>query len=361
MRGLVRPLATMALMRATILQSPGHITVENVPDPSILAPTDAIVRVTASCVCGSDLWPYRGLNRVTRPRRIGHEFVGVVQEVGAEVRTLRPGDFVIAPFVWADNTCDHCTAGVHTSCRNGGGWGSKDRDGHLVDGGQGEFVRAPLADGTLVPLTQEPPDSMLPAMLALSDVMGTGWHAALSAGVRPGSTAVVVGDGAVGLCGVLAASRMGAERIVAMSRHEPRQRIARDFGATHVVAARGEEGIAEVMELTEGAGADAVLECVGTKGSMEQAFGCARPGGRVGFVGVPHDVEVPMGTMFGSNIGLVGGVAPVRRYLEMLRDEVLAGRLDPGPVFDSVLPLADAAQAYQEMDERRSVKVMLRP
>jgi len=348
-------------MDATMLHAPGDIRLEQVPDPRILAPTDAIVRVTASCVCGSDLWPYRGVSKVSEPRRIGHEFVGVVEEVGEDVHDIAAGQFVIAPFTWSDNTCLHCRAGVHTACANGGGWGSPDRDGQMVDGGQGEVVRVPLADGTLVATPEHPDEAMLPSLMALSDVMGTGWHAATSAGVRPGHTVVVVGDGAVGLCGVLAATRMGAERVVAMSRHESRQAVAREFGATDVVAERGEEGIATIMELTDGVGADAVLECVGTGDSMAQAFGCARPGATVGFVGVPHGVEVPIRDMFGRNVHLAGGVAPVRHYLEQLRDDVLAGEIDPGRVFDLTLPLAQVADAYTAMDERRAIKVLLKP
>ncbi len=344
-----------------MLHAPGDIRLEQVPDPRILAPTDAIVRVTASCVCGSDLWPYRGVSKVSEPRRIGHEFVGVVEEVGEDVHDIAAGQFVIAPFTWSDNTCPHCRAGVHTACANGGGWGSPDRDGQMVDGGQGEVVRVPLADGTLVATPEHPDEAMLPSLMALSDVMGTGWHAATSAGVRPGHTVVVVGDGAVGLCGVLAATRMGAERVVAMSRHESRQAVAREFGATDIVAERGEEGIATIMELTDGVGADAVLECVGTGDSMAQAFGCARPGATVGFVGVPHGVEVPIRDMFGRNVHLAGGVAPVRHYLEQLRDDVLAGEIDPGRVFDLTLPLAQVADAYTAMDERRAIKVLLKP
>jgi threonine dehydrogenase-like Zn-dependent dehydrogenase len=351
----------MAPMRATLLHAPGDIRLEDVPDPVIQRPTDAVVRVTASCVCGSDLWPYRGVSRVSRPRRIGHEFVGVVEEVGAEVSSVRPGDFVIAPFVWADNTCDRCRDGVQTSCRQGGGWGGPDPDGNLVDGGQGEYVRVPFADGTLVTVPGHPEESQLPSLLTLSDVMGTGWHAAVSARVEKGDTVVVVGDGAVGLCGVLAASRLGAGRVIAMSRHASRQQVATEFGATDLVAERGEEGVAAVLDLTDGRGADAVLECVGTGDSMTQAFGCARPGGRVGFVGVPHGVEVPVREMFGRNVSLAGGVAPVRRYLERLRDDVLSGDIDPGRVFDLTLPLEQVADAYAAMDERRAIKVMLRP
>jgi threonine dehydrogenase-like Zn-dependent dehydrogenase len=342
-------------VRATEIHAPFDIRLVKVPDPVIEHPTDALVRVTASCVCGSDLWPYRGENPVRRPSRIGHELVGVVEEVGAEVRSVRPGDFVIAPFVISCGVCDHCRNGVHTSCRVGQAWG---RD---TDGGQGERVRVPLADGTLVPTPEPPEDALVPSLLTLSDVMGTGWHAALAAGVGPGSSVAVVGDGAVGLCGVLASRRLGAEPVIAMSRHAPRQEIARAFGATDVVEARGEEGVAAVTELTGGTGADAVLECVGTGPAMLQAIGSARPGGTVGYVGVPHGVELPIREMFGRNVGVRGGVAPVRAYLPSLLQDVWSGAIDPGPVFDVELPLDDVAEAYAAMHERRAVKVLLRP
>jgi threonine dehydrogenase-like Zn-dependent dehydrogenase len=348
-------------MKATTIRAPREIQLEDYPDPTLLVPTDAIVRVTASCICGSDLWPYRGENRVEEPRPIGHEFVGVVEEVGAEVRSVRAGDFVIAPFMYSDNTCPHCQVGIQTACATGGNWGAVDRDGRPVDGGQGEFVRVPLADGTLVSTREVPDESMVPSLLALSDVMGTGWHAAVAAGVREGDTVVVVGDGAVGLCAVLAAARMGAERIVAMSRHEPRQRLAREFGATDIVEARGEEGEQLMRELTEGVGADAVLECVGTGQSMSTAIAIARPGATVGYVGVPHGVELPVRKMFSRNVALAGGVAPVRQYLPRLRNDVLAGAIDPGRVFDLTLPLSEVAEGYRAMDERRAIKTMLRP
>lgn len=348
-------------MKATIIHAARDVRLEEVAEPALLAPTDAIVRVTAACVCGSDLWPYRGENPVDEPRRIGHEFVGIVEETGDRVRSLRPGDFVIAPFMYSDNTCPHCRVGIQSACTTGGFWGSADRHGRPVDGGQGEYVRVPLADGTLVSTRDVPDDAMVPSLLALSDVMGTGWHAAVAAGVREGDTVVVVGDGAVGLSGVLAASRMGAERIVAMSRHSARQRIAREFGATDIIEARGEEGVQHVRELTEGVGADAVLECVGTGQSMDTAIAVARPGATVGYVGAPHGVEPPVATMFSRNIGLAGGVAPARQYLPQLRDEVLAGAINPGLVFDLTLPLAEVAEGYRAMDERRAVKTMLVP
>lgn len=348
-------------MKATILNRPGDIRVEEVPDPTIQRATDALVRVTAACVCGSDLWPYRGINPVHEPRRIGHEFVGIVEEVGSEVRGVRPGDFVIAPFLYSDNTCAHCQVGMQSACANGGGYGGRDREGLMVDGGQGEYVRVPLADGTLVSTRDVPDESLVPSLLTLSDVMATGWHAAVAAGVREGDTVVVVGDGAVGLSGVLAAARMGAERVVAMSRHESRQRIAKEFGATDIVATRGEEGETEVLALTEGVGADAVLECVGTGEAMTTAIAVTRPGGTVGYVGVPHGVVLPVRTMFSRNVGVAGGVAPVRQYLPQLRDDVLSGAIRPGAVFDLEVPLGEAAEAYAAMDERRAIKSLLRP
>ena len=348
-------------MKATMLHAPGEIRVDEVPDPSIVVPTDALVRITASCVCGSDLWPYRGINEVTGPTRIGHEFVGIVEEVGAEVSSVRAGDFVVAPFMYSDGSCPHCRAGIQSACSTGGFWGGPDRDGAMVDGGQGEYARVPLADGTLVATPEVPSDDLVPSLLTLSDVMGTGWHAAVAAGVKQGDTVVVVGDGAVGLCGVLAAARLGAARIVVMSRHEPRQRIARAFGATDVVEVRGDEAVAAVLELTDGVGADAVLECVGTGEAMTTAIRTARPGATVGYVGVPHGVELPVRAMFSRNVGVAGGVAPVRSYLPMLRDLVLAGDMAPGADFDLELPLTDAAEAYAAMDERRAIKSLLRP
>ncbi|HEY0951983.1 zinc-dependent alcohol dehydrogenase family protein [Nocardioides sp.] len=338
-------------MRATTIHGTRDIRLAEVPDPTISAPTDAIVRVVAGCICGSDLWPYRGENDITPGDTIGHECVGVVEEVGAEVRDVRPGDFVIVPFDHCDNTCPHCLAGAQSACVNLG----------FTTSGQAEYARVTQADGSLVKTEGMPDAGLVPSLLTLSDVMPTGWHAAVSAGVREGGTAVVVGDGAVGLCGVLAASVLGAETIVAMSRHEPRQELARRFGATHVVAERGKEGTAAVMELTGGVGADAVLECVGTDDAIKTAFSIARPGSTVGFVGVPHGVELPVRRMFQRNVGLAGGMAPTRRYLPELLDHVLAGRIEPGLVFDSTLPLDDVAEGYRAMDERRAIKVLLEP
>jgi threonine dehydrogenase-like Zn-dependent dehydrogenase len=349
-------------MRATVIHGTRDIRLEDVPDPTIQRPTDAVVRVVASCVCGSDLWPYRGVRATDRPRRIGHELVGVVEEVGSDVRTISAGDFVIAPFVLSDGTCVNCQAGMQTSCLHGAGWGYEDEDGCFVDGGQGEYVRVALADGTLVRTPQMPDDALVPSLLALSDVMGTGHHAALSAGVGPGRTVVVVGDGAVGLCAVLAATRLGAERVIAMSRHDDRAALARRFGADDVVAERGDSGAEAIRQMTGGIGADAVLECVGTKESMQQALDSTRPGGRVGYVGVPAGgSELPIGQLFSNNITVGGGVAPVRAYLPELLDDVLAGRLDPGPVFDATYALADVADAYRDMDARRVIKPLLRP
>lgn len=349
-------------MRATLIYGARDIRVETVPDPRLRRPTDAIVRVVAACVCGSDLWPYRGVQPTEAPHPIGHEFVGLVEEVGQDVRTVKAGDFVIAPFAISDGTCPHCLNGITTSCAHGSWWGDADAEGLPADGGQGERVRVPLADGTLVP-TPEPPDAeMVPSLLTLSDVMGTGHHAALSARVQAGSKVVVVGDGAVGLCAVLASRRLGADRIVAMSRHPERQALARDFGATDIVTERGADGAATVRELLGGIGADAVLECVGTKESMQQALDSTRPGGFVGYVGVPAGgPELPIGQMFSDNLNVAGGVAPVRSYIPDLLADVLDGVIDPGRVFDLELPLEKAPEAYAAMDERRAVKVLLRP
>ncbi len=349
-------------MRATVIHGAGDIRVEEVPDPQLSTGGDAIVRVVAACVCGSDLWPYRGVTEVHEPKRIGHEFVGVVEAVGPEVQRIKVGDFVIAPFYDCCMECDNCLNGVSTSCRNGGWWGSEDRQGAFADGGQGELVRVPHADGSLVATPGMPSEELIPHLLTLADVMGTGHHAAVSAGVGPGKTVVVVGDGAVGLCAVLAAHRLGAERIIAMSRHADRQELARAFGATDIVAERGKAGAAHIQHLLGGIGADCVLECVGTKESMDQALRSTRPGGQVGFVGVPNGgPELPMRTLFNNNIGVRGGVAPVRNYVEELLPEVWDGRLEPGRVFDLTLPLEEAAEAYAAMDERRAIKVLLKP
>ena len=338
-------------MRATTIHAPRDIRLSEVPDLTITAPTDAIIKVTAGCICGSDLWPYRGENDITAGSTIGHECVGVVEEVGSAVTSFKAGDFVIVPFCHSDNTCAHCRAGMQSACVHGG----------FTVSGQAEYALVTQAEGSLVKTDGMPDKALIPSLLTLSDVMATGWHAAVAAGVRRGGTAVIIGDGAVGLCGVIAAHVMGAEQVIAMSRHEPRQALARQFGATHVIAERGKEGSAAVMELTGGVGADAVLECVGTDQSMKTAFSIARPGSTVGFVGVPHGVELPIGKMFGKNIGLAGGMAPVRQYLPELLKLVQEGTINPGLVFDMTLPLSEVAEGYRAMDERRAIKVLIEP
>ena len=338
-------------MRVTTIHAARDIRLEERPAPTVEEPTEAIVKVVAACVCGSDLWPYRGENDIDAGSTIGHECVGVIAKVGSEVKTFKEGDFVVVPFVHCDNTCVHCRNGAQSACLEQG-W---------TESGQAEYSHVTHADGSLIKTDAMPDESRIPSLLALSDVMATGWHAAVSAGVTKGSTAVVVGDGAVGLCGVIAARELGAERIIAMSRHEPRQKLARRFGATDIVAERGTEGGARVKDLTDGIGADAVLECVGTDDSMQTAFALARPGSMVGFVGVPHGVELPVRRMFQKNVGLAGGVAPVRRYLPELLDLVTSGAIEPGLVFDLTLPLADVADGYRAMDERQAIKVLLQP
>jgi threonine dehydrogenase-like Zn-dependent dehydrogenase len=347
-------------VHATLIHGDHDIRFEEVPDPVLVTGDDAIVRVVAACVCGSDLWPYRGVTKASG--RIGHEFVGLVESVGASVATVKVGDFVIAPFYVCDMTCVNCRNGFSTSCLHGSWWGGDDRQGHPTDGGQGELVRVPLADGTLVVVAGPVDDALVPHLLTLSDVLGTGHHAAVSAGVQKGDTVVVVGDGAVGLSGVLAAARLGASRVVAMSRHASRQALAREFGATDIVEERGEDGIRVIREMFDGVGADRVLECVGTAEAMRQASGSARPGGQVGYVGVPHlNPEMKLRPLFNANVGIRGGVAPVRNYIDELLPEVLSGKLQPGKVFDLELPLSAVASGYAAMDERRAIKVLLRP
>lgn len=351
-------------MRATLIHAPGDIRVEECPDPKLMNDTDAIVKVTASCVCGSDLWPYRGISPVTKPRRIGHEFIGVVTQIGAAVTKVKAGDFVVAPWANSCGQCPPCRNGVHVACEHRAPWGSNDEQGHPVDGGQGEFVRVPNADGTLVvvPGLSEPDEKLSKSLLALSDVMGTGHHAAVSARVEAGRSVVVVGDGAVGLSGVLAAKRLGATRIIAMSRHADHAELAKEFGATDIVSERGAEAAEKVRELLGGVLADSVLECVGTAESMEQALACVRPGGALGFVGVPHGNEgLSLGVLFSKNISVAGGAASTRAYLPELLEDVLAGTINPGLVFDSVMPLERSAEAYKAMDERKAIKVMLIP
>lgn len=355
-------------MRAAVLHGPHDVRVEDRPEPQILAPGDAVLRVVAACVCGSDLWSYRGIRDTAEPHAIGHEMVGVVEELGADVTSAKVGDFVIVPFSLSDGTCQACRAGYPSACDHVTFFGSTDRDGRPVDGAQGERVRIPLAQGSLVPVPGFSPDAdeasaaLVPHLLTLADVMSTGHHAAVSAGVGPETTVVVVGDGAVGLSGVIAAKRLGAPRIIAMSRHADRQALAREFGATDVVAERGEEGIAAVRELLGGELADAALECVGTGDSMKQALGVVRGGGSVGFVGVPAGgSELPIQKIFSKNLHVAGGMAPARAYIEELLPDVLSGAIRPGDVFDLEVPLADVAEAYAAMDERRATKVLVRP
>ena len=338
-------------MRGTVIHAPRDIRFEQRPDPRIEAPTDAIIRIAATCVCGSDLWPYRGENPIPEPTPIGHEYVGFVEEVGSEVRAVKPGQFVIGSFIASDNTCPICRAGYQTSCVHR----------QSVGGCQAEYVRIPLADGTLVATAEAPDEKLYPDLLALSDVMGTGWYAAVAAQVKPGSSVAVVGDGAVGLSAVLAARELGASRVIAMSRHASRQRLAEEFGATDIVEERGEAGVERVKELTDGLGAECVLECVGTGEAMRQALDSTRPGGNVGFVGVPHGVEFPPRQLFDTHIGLRGGSAPVREFLPDLIDRVQRGTINPGRVFDLTLPLEQVADAYKAMDERTAIKVLLQP
>ncbi|HUQ82672.1 MAG TPA: zinc-dependent alcohol dehydrogenase family protein [Gemmatimonadaceae bacterium] len=338
-------------MQGTVIYGPRDIRFEDRPDPTILQPTDAVIRVAATCVCGSDLWPYRGAQPIKAPAPMGHEYCGFVEDVGSAVKSVKPGQFVIGSFFASDNTCPHCQHGYQTSCQNR----------EAVSGAQAPRLRVPLADGTLVPTADLPSDDVIPSLLALSDVMGTGWFAADAACVRPGSTVVVVGDGAVGLLGVLSAKQMGAERIIAMSRHETRQRLAREFGATEIVTERGEEGTARVMDLTNGVGADSVLECVGTQESMWQAIGATRAGGYMSYVGVPHGVELNGAELFFTHVRMHGGPAPVRRYLPDLIDLTLRGEIHPGKVFDLTLPLDQVAEGYRAMDERRAIKALLMP
>ncbi|WP_457031275.1 zinc-dependent alcohol dehydrogenase family protein [Kitasatospora sp. P5_F3] len=345
-------------MRATVIHGPNDIRIEEVPDPRIERPTDAVVRVLNACICGSDLWAYRGVAARQPGQRIGHEFLGVVEEVGREVAGVKAGDLVVAPFVWSDGVCDFCREGLQTSCPHGGFWGEVGSDG-----GQGEAVRVPFADGTLVKLPQEAvgDDKLMASLLALSDVMSTGHHAAVSAGVRPGATVAVVGDGAVGLCGVLAAHRLGAGRIIALGRHQARTDIARAFGATDVVAERGEAAIEAVRELTGGQGAHAVLEAVGTEESMRTAISITRDGGGVGYVGVPHggSAGVDIGQMFNRNVSVGGGVAPARAYIPELLADVLAGTINPGLVFDRTVDLDGVPDGYRAMDDRSALKVRI--
>jgi threonine dehydrogenase-like Zn-dependent dehydrogenase len=342
-------------MRGTLLYGPRDVRVEERDEPRIVEPTDAVLRISAACVCGSDLWPYRGIGTegTSWPTPMGHEYVGIVEEVGAEVETLHPGQFVVGSFWASDNTCEICRAGYQSACVNRVPMGSL--------GAQAERLRVPLADGTLVATPGLPDDDLVPSLLAASDVLGTGWFAAVAAEAAPGKTVVVVGDGAVGLLAVLAAKELGAERIVAMSRHEARQQLAREFGATDVIEERGDEGVERIRELTDGLGAHSVVEAVGTQEAMMQAIHSTRPGGHVGFVGVAHEVEIPGMELFRSLAHVQGGPAPVRRFLPELVDLIWNRKIEPGRVFDLELPLDDAAAGYEAMDERRAVKALLRP
>ncbi|MGV9652463.1 zinc-dependent alcohol dehydrogenase family protein [Streptomyces sp. NPDC003343] len=340
-------------MHGAVLYAPGDVRFEERTDPKIQNPTDAVIRTVATCVCGSDLWDYRGINPVEQPTPFGHEYVGIVEEVGDEVKSIQPGQFVIGSFFASDNTCPNCQNGYQTNCLH--------REFVGAEGCQAERIRIPLADGTLVATPTQPAEEHIPSLLACSDVMGTGWYAALAAEVQPGDTVAVVGDGAVGLCAVIAAKELGAGRIIAMSRHESRQKLAREFGATDIVVERGEEGVARIKEMTGGIGADRVLECVGNEQSMQQALNSTRPGGNVGFVGVPHGVALDGTQLFYSHVGVRGGPAPVRQYLPDLIDRVMSGRIKPGKVFDLELPLSQVAEGYKAMDERRAIKTLLKP
>jgi len=344
-------------MRATVMYAAGDVRVETVPDPSLVDPTDAVVRVTRACICGSDLWPYKTMEHSDTGRRMGHEAIGIVEDVGADVRTLKQGDLVVMPFAFSDGTCVFCHEGLQTSCVHGGFFGTED-----VAGAQADAVRVPQADGTLVVLPVDEDDALMPSLLTLSDVMGTGHHAAVAAHVGPGKTAAVVGDGAVGLCGVIAAKRLGAEQIIILGRHPDRTALAREFGATDVVSERGDEAIERVRDLTDGFGVHSVLECVGLEQSELTAIEIARPGGAVGRVGVPQDETMPAGqTSFYANVTVGGGPAPVRAYIEELLPDILEGRIDPGKVFDRTVDLAGVPDGYRAMADRESIKVMVRP
>jgi threonine dehydrogenase-like Zn-dependent dehydrogenase len=344
-------------MRATVMFSAGDVRIENVPDATIIDPTDALVRVTRACICGSDLWPYRTLEPSGTGRRMGHEAIGVVEAVGAEVRSVKVGNLVVMPFAYSDGTCAFCHEGLHTSCVHGGFFGIGE-----VAGAQAEAVRVPLADGTLFPLSVGEDDALIPSLLTLSDVMGTGHHAAVAAKVGPGKAVAVVGDGAVGLCGVIAAKRLGAERIIILGRHPGRIALAKEFGATDVVSERGDQAVARVRALTGGYGAHSVLECVGLGQAMRTAIEIARPGGAVGRVGLPEDEAMPASQpAFFNNVTVSGGPAPVRAYIEELLPDVLEGRIEPGRVFDRVIGLEEVPDGYRAMNEREAIKVMVKP
>jgi threonine dehydrogenase-like Zn-dependent dehydrogenase len=339
-------------MRGAVLHAPGDVRLERRPDPTIIEPTDAIIRLSATCICGSDLWPYRGIEAVDGPAPMGHEYVGIVEDVGSDVSAIRRGQFVVGSFFASDNTCEICRSGYQSSCIH--------RQPMGAIGTQAEYARIPLADGTLVATPDVPSADLIPSLLAASDVLGTGWFAAVAAAVGPGKTVAVVGDGAVGLLGVLAAKWLGAERIITMSRHEARQKLALDFGATDIVPERGEDGVTRVKDLTNGLGAHSVIEAVGTQESMMQAIRATRAGGHVGYVGVTHDVQLPGDELFFSHVHLHGGPAPVRRFLPEQIELISNGTIEPGRVFDLTLPLEDVADGYRAMDERRAIKTLLR-
>ena len=338
-------------MQGAVLYAPRDVRFEEREEPKIAQPTDAIIRLSATCICGSDLWPYRGVQAIAQPTPMGHEYCGIVEEVGREVRNIKPGQFVVGSFATSDNTCAICRDGYQSSCVHR----------EFMTAAQASLLRVPLADGTLVATNDLPPEELIPSLLATSDVLGTGWFAADAANVKPGNTVVVVGDGAVGLLGALSARQMGAERIIVMSRHASRQKLAREFGATDIIAERGNDGVARIKELTNGIGADSVLECVGTQESMMQAIESTRPGGYVSYVGVPHNVSLDGEQLFYSHVHLHGGPAPVRRYLPELINLVLNGKINPGKVFDLTLPLNQVAEGYRAMDERRAIKTLLHP
>jgi threonine dehydrogenase-like Zn-dependent dehydrogenase len=340
-------------VKGAVLYAPGDVRLTERDEPKLIKPTDAIIKMSATCVCGSDLWPYRGIEPVKGPAPMGHEYVGIVEEVGREVRTVKPGQFVVGSFFASDNTCEICRAGYQSSCVH--------RESMGALGAQAEHLRVPLADGTLVPTRELPSAELVPDLLAASDVLGTGWFAAVAAEVGPGKTVAVVGDGAVGLLAVLAAKQLGAERVIAMSRHEPRQKLALEFGATDIVTERGDDGVARIKDLTNGLGAHSVIEAVGTQESMMQALRITRPGGHMGYVGVAHGVELPGRELFFSHAHLHGGPAPVRRFLPELVDLIWSRQIEPGKVFDLSLPLDQVAEGYRAMDERRAIKALLWP
>jgi threonine dehydrogenase-like Zn-dependent dehydrogenase len=338
-------------MQGTVLYGPRDVRFEEREAPKIIEPTDAIIRISATCVCGSDLWPYRGIQPISQPMAMGHEYCGVVEEVGSAVKTMKPGQFVVGSFCISDNTCPICRTGYQSGCQNLS----------FMSGAQAPYARVPFADGTLVGTPGMPSEEIIPSLLTTSDVLGTGWFAADAANVKAGSTVVVVGDGAVGLLGVLSAKQMGAERIIAMSRHEKRQKLAVEFGATDIVTERGDDGVARIKEMTGGFGAESVLECVGTQESMMQAIHCTRPGGSIGYVGVPHGAQLDAQQLFFKLVHLHGGPAPVRRYLPKLIELVWSQQINPGKVFDLTLPLNQVAEGYRAMDERRAIKALLQP